>query len=253
MLREKDERSDTSNGGAVSFAAGPGTEALWKDVQPIVRDIERLPFLDELASGTLAPKAFVNYLLQDRLYLRGYARAMALLAARAGTPDEGRFWADSSATALAVEEGMHAALLADPRLGPRKAEILGNREDAEPSPTTLGYVSFLTATAAVDPYPVGVAGVLPCFWVYAHAGKVLVEKAGKLEDGHPYRTWVATYDSADFDRATRRAVSILERHLMQADEAGRQRMISTFTLACRYELRFWATAHRFEDWTFRAA
>ena len=49
----------------------------------------------------------------------------------------------------------------------------------------MGYVSYLVATAASRSYGEGVAGVLPCFWVYAHMGKVLVERAGADECGPP--------------------------------------------------------------------
>ncbi|WP_258233922.1 hypothetical protein [Brevibacterium oceani] len=106
------------------------------------------------------------------------------------------------------------------------------------SPTTLGYVSFLIATAASRSYGEGVAGVLPCFWVYAHMGKVLVEQAGQMTEDHPYRTWVQTYDSPDFDESTRHAVQILEQELAKAPSEEASRMRAAFEQACVYELHF---------------
>ena len=90
--------------------------------------------------------------------------------------------------------------------------------------------------------------MLPCFWVYAHMGKVLIERAGEMDENHPYRTWVQTYDAPEFDESTRKAVEILERELDRApaDEAARMR--AAFERACVYELHFWASAHALQDW-----
>jgi len=222
---------------------------LWQQVQPIVARTEALPFLNQLAQGTLDPVAFVNYIRQDSLYLIGYARAMALLAAKAITRDESRFWAESSASAISVEEGMHKSLLVDPQLVQACKQLAVEQTTAQASPTTLGYVSYLMAAAATESYAIGVAGVLPCFWVYAHVGKTLVRRATTLTSGHPYATWIAAYSSEEFDRSTREAVGILERALSGAAEAERTRMAEAFEQACAYEWHFWATAHALQGWS----
>ncbi|WP_309131581.1 TenA family protein [Brevibacterium sp.] len=230
-----------------NFAAGPQSTQLWNQVRPIIEEIENLPFLSQLADGSLDPVAFTNYITQDSIYLTGYAQAMSFLAARAEDRDESRFWANSAAEAITVEESMHEELLADERLAAARESLLGGGA-VKASPTTLGYVSYLVATAAARSYGEGVAGVLPCFWVYAHMGKVLVEKAGRMSEDHPYRTWVETYDSPEFDEATRLAVEILERELETAPAAEAARMRAAFEQACVYELHFWASAHALQNW-----
>lgn len=232
----------------IDFTAGPLTTELWAQVRPIVEEIEGLDFLGSLANGTLDPLAFTNYITQDSIYLEGYAKAMSFLAAGALDRDEARFWAGSTAGAIAVEEGMHADLLADPRLAESYAQLSGAAGGIVPSPTTLGYVSYLVATAASRSYGEGVAGVLPCFWVYAHMGDVLIERAGAMSEDHPYRAWVQTYDSPEFDESTRHAVRILEKELAAAPAEQAARMREAFTRACVYELHFWASAHALQGW-----
>lgn len=231
------------------FSAGPHSQALWRHVAPTVAKTEALPFLNQLADGSLDPLAFVNYIRQDSVYLVGYARAMALLAAKTGNRPEARFWAESSASAISVEEGLHGDLLADPRLAPACQQLGVGRTPTVASPTTLGYVSFLLASAATESYAVGVAGVLPCFWVYAHVGKTLVQRVGTLAADHPYAAWIAAYDSEAFDQSTRHAVGILETALAQATDTERRHMTGVFEQACVYEWHFWATAHTLQDWT----
>ncbi|HEX7386911.1 MAG TPA: TenA family protein [Castellaniella sp.] len=248
------------------FSAGPHTSAIWHRVRPIIERTENLDFLNQLAQGTLEPIGFANYIRQDSLYLIGYARAMSLLAAKAPQRDQARFWAQSSASAITVEEEMHEALLADTRLAQARAQLAArHRQSAtnarssaeglpadpthvESSPTTLGYVSYLLATAATESYAVGVAGVLPCFWVYAHMGKVLTERAGSLAADHPYATWIAAYSSPEFDDSTRQAVSILEDQYGAATDPERQQMNHAFEQACLYEWHFWASAHELQGW-----
>ncbi|UVI35179.1 TenA family protein [Brevibacterium spongiae] len=232
----------------VNFAAGPQTTQLWDRVRPIVTQIEALPFLAQLADGTLDTRAFVNYISQDSIYLSGYAKAMSFLAAKTVDRDESRFWAGSAAEAITVEEGMHEELLADPRLAADLNELTTSGSRFKASPTTLGYVSFLVATAASRSYGEGVAAVLPCFWVYAHMGKVLVEEAGQMSEDHPYRTWVQTYDSPEFDDSTRHAVQILEQEFAKATSEEATRMRAAFEQACTYELHFWASAHAMQNW-----
>ena len=231
-----------------NFAAGPQTTQLWDQVRPIVEQIENLPFLGQLADGSLDVKAFTNYIIQDGIYLTGYAKAMSFLAAGANDRDESRFWASTAAETITVEEQVHSDLLADSRLRAAHDELVTSDSGSKASPTTLGYVSFLVATAASRSYGEGVAGVMPCFWVYAHMGKVLVERAGQMSEGHPYQTWVQTYDSPEFDESTRQAVQILEQELDKAPAEEASRMRAVFEQACRYELHFWASAHSLQDW-----
>ena len=231
-----------------NFTAGPQTTQLWDHVRPIVEQIENLPFLSQLADGSLDVKAFTNYIIQDGIYLTGYARAMSFLAASTNDRDESRFWASAAAEAITVEEEMHRDLLVDSRLGAVHEELVASSSGFKASPTTLGYVSFLVATAASRSYGEGVAGVLPCFWVYAHMGKVLVEQAGQMSEGHPYKTWVQTYDSPEFDESTRQAVQILEQELDRAPAEEAARLRAAFEQACVYELHFWASAHAMQDW-----
>src|SRR5699024_6055351 len=72
----------------VNFAAGPQTTQLWERVRPIVAQIEDLPFLAQLADGSLDVTAFTNYIIQDGIYLNGYAKAMSFLAAKTVDRDE---------------------------------------------------------------------------------------------------------------------------------------------------------------------
>ncbi|WP_346620763.1 TenA family transcriptional regulator [Blastococcus montanus] len=211
----------------------------WAATAEVRRAIDELPFLAELGAGTLAPEAFRHYLEQDALYLGGYARALALLAARAPDAEAAAFWAGGAQNCGVVETQLHADLLASELLGPAGPPPAA-------SPTCLGYVSYLVATAATAPYAVAAAAVLPCYWIYAHVGERLAREA-RAAAGHPYRRWVATYDAEPFQLAAARARALTDAAAATspADEPAMQ---AAFAVATRYELEFWRAAHAREEW-----
>ena len=58
----------------------------WAEIAGVRAEIDDLPFVRGLADGTLGREAFLEYLAQDALYLRDYARALAEAARLAPTP-----------------------------------------------------------------------------------------------------------------------------------------------------------------------
>ena len=54
----------------------------WEASRPIYEAILRLPFIKELADGTLDPAIFQRYIEQDKLYLTEYSRILAHIASR---------------------------------------------------------------------------------------------------------------------------------------------------------------------------
>ncbi|CAL8968631.1 Aminopyrimidine aminohydrolase [Tessaracoccus sp. O5.2] len=225
---------------SIDWAPGDFSAHAW-DTTAAIRDrIDRLPLLTELADGTLEPHRFVEYLGQDDFYLRGYTRALATLASRAPTSAAAAFWARSAGEAVEAEVLMHDALLADDRLRdlPRPAVA---------SPTTRAYVNSLLAATAFEPYPVGVAAVLPCYWVYADVGATLAGRAAALSP-HPYAGWVAAYADPAFQDVTRQAIGWLDDAATAADEDTRARMLTAFVDATHYEELFWARSYDLEAW-----
>lgn len=206
------------------------SDEAWSRTAAVREEIDQLEFLAELADGSLDPSAFRCYLEQDALYLAGYAKALALLAARAPDAQAGAFWAGSAHGAAVVEIALHEDLL----------ELLGGTRTGEHSPTCLAYVSYLVATAATEPYAVGCAAVLPCFWVYAHTGARLAPAARAVAD-HPYLRWVTTYDDPAFQESTHRARQLTDAAATPELEPAMHR---AFAIATAYERDFWSSVPR---------
>ncbi|MGW1737767.1 TenA family protein [Nocardia sp. NPDC001965] len=224
--------------------SGSFTDHLWDRTKTLRGAIDELEFLRRLGDGTLPLGAFRTYVEQDSLYLAGYAKVLALLAAKAPDAQAAQFWAGSAATAVAVESALHNDLLSDSRLPAREGE-------PEPSTACLGYVSYLIATAATESYAVGAAAALPCFWIYAEVGRDLAASAAEVlaaDPDHPYAQWVSTYGAEDFQQSAASARSFVDAVAELASERDRAAMATAFTVATRYELMFWDTALHPQPW-----
>ena len=96
----------------------PFTSELWNAVSPIYAAILRHPFLTGLTDGSLAREAFRFYAVQDALYLREFARALSLAAARAPRDPWIIMFNEHAAGALKVERELHEGFFADFGLTP---------------------------------------------------------------------------------------------------------------------------------------
>src|SRR6202046_5318582 len=111
------------------------TGELWQASADIYDAILAHPFLAGLDGGSLPQDAFVFYVVQDALYLHGYAQALAAVGSRAPDAPGIEMFSRDAADIVAVERTLHDSLLGD--LGIDSASI----EEAAPASTTLGYVS----------------------------------------------------------------------------------------------------------------
>jgi len=216
-------------------AAERFTDRLWDETKLVRSAIDQLEFLRRLGDGTLPLEVFRVYIEQDALYLAGYAKALALLAARSPDPATAGFWAHCASTAATVELSLHDGLL-------KGGSLPATGIEPTHSTACLGYVSYLIAAAATEPYPVAAAAVLPCFWIYAEVGRELASSAKDVlaaDPAHPYAQWVTTYDAPEFQEDAAAAA---------ATDSERAAMVTAFTIASRYELMFWDNALHPQPW-----
>ena len=130
-----------------------------------------MPFNRELASGQLDENAFKHYMIQDAHYLVAFGRALAIAAGKADDADGVVQFADAAKGAVVAERTLHAGFLQ--QFGVDAATF-----EATPlTPACHHYTSFLIATAWSAPYPVALAALLPCFWIYAEIGREIHAQA----------------------------------------------------------------------------
>lgn len=226
--------SDGSTFSAHSFSAHA-----WGRNLPTYEAIRTMPFNDALAAGTLPPEQFRHYMIQDAHYLIAFGRALAIAAGKADDADGLVQFAEAAKVAVVVERSLHADFF----------ESFGVSADefarTPMSPVCHHYSSFLIATAHAEPYPVALAALLPCFWIYAEIGRDIL---GRAVRPNPYDAWIDTYAGEEFHEAVRAVIATTDRAADAASPGELARMHAAYRHATRLEWMFWDSAWRLADW-----
>ena len=215
------------------------TTRLWTQADPTYRAILAHPFLSGLADGSLDEARFGYYLAQDAHYLRDYARALAIVAAKAPTHADTGLFARHAAETVAVGLALHETLL--PQLGLDPADL----DAIVPSPTTTAYTSYLLAAAYGRTFAEGVAAVLPCYWIYQRVGAELV---GRGSPDPRYARWIDTYAGGAFAATVAEVLALADRVGAGLGPDESARATGHFVTTARYEWMFWDAAWRREAW-----
>jgi thiaminase/transcriptional activator TenA len=213
------------------------SEDAWRSAGPWFEAILRHPFLRALADGSLPEETFVRYLVDDAHYLERYARVLALIATRVRDPSGIELFAGTAVGAIAAERALHRGFLAPRGLDPD----VDRGAVPEPSPTCLAYTGYLLELASGAPVAVAIAGVLPCFRVYAEVGAAILARRPSGE--HAYAAWIDTYAAAEFEQEVRRVEAYADS--LVGDRAA---MLEAYVAATRFEWMFWDAAWRAEVW-----
>ncbi len=210
------------------------SEEAWQAAEPVYEAITQLPFVCELAAGTLPRDKFLFYLRQDALYLANYSRVLASIASRLPESHMAAAFLKFAADGVEVEKCLHESFLAE----------AGITTAAEPTPSCLSYMTLLGAQA-MEPVEVQAAAVLPCFKVYLEVGRHIATTAAP---GNPYAKWIDTYADTAFEASTRLALDICDSLAANASADMRRRMTEIYVLATKMEWKFWHSAYILEKW-----
>jgi thiaminase/transcriptional activator TenA len=215
------------------------TEDLWRSIAPIYAAILRHPFLRGLTDGSLTSEAFRFYVIQDAHYLRDFARALSIAAARAPREDWIIMLNEHAAGALRVERSLHETFFREFGLSEKDVAAVPL------APTNLAYTSYLLAVAYGAPFHEALAALLPCYWIYWEVGKEL-ERAGSRDP--LFSRWIATYASEEFGGIVRAVLEATNQTAAGLTDDQRGAMRHHFVTTSRYEWMFWDMGYRIEPW-----
>lgn len=215
------------------------TQQLWESIADIYAKILDHPFIKGLADGTLSEDAFRFYVVQDALYLRDFARGLAILGAKAPDDDGLVMFCEHAKNAIIVERALHEEFFKG--WGISDAEVYATPM----TPTNLLYTCYLLRVAYERPFYEGIGAFLPCYWIYLEVGKALEKK------GSPkaiYQRWIDTYASAEFEDVVRQVIAVTDKVADGLTETQREMMRQHFVMTSKFEWLFWDMGYRKEQW-----
>lgn len=198
----------------------------------------RHEFVERLGAGSLPRSAYLRYLRQDYVYLIHFARAWALAAVKSDRIDEIRAAAANVHALIDDEMRLHVATCAAEGLD--EAALAATVEE----PATLAYTRFLIDAGVKGDLLDLLVALAPCVFGYGEIGARL--GLDGLQDGHPYREWIAGYAGDAYQGVCRDTGVLLESvaaRLIGGSAPSSPRwpdLARTFATGCRLEADFWA-------------
>lgn len=211
----------------------------WQRNLPLFNATLELPFNRALADGSLSREVFRHYMIQDSHYLVAFGRALAVAAAKADGADGVVQFAAAAQEAVVAERELHHSFMREYAVTPEQFA------SAPLSPTCHHYCHFLQSAAWSRPYPVALAALLPCFWIYAEVG---VDLQARSVPHNPYQSWIDTYGGEAFHAHVRAVRDTVDAVAAQADAQTVAQMHAAYTDAARLEWMFWDSAYRQATW-----
>lgn len=200
------------------------------------------PFVLALADGTLDPKRFRFYQMQDARYLEAFADACSLISTRCHEPDDKLWFIEAARLALLVESQLHQGYGA--RLGYTARDIAA----LDLSPNNRAYQNHMIGTAQRGSLVEAVAALTPCPWLYTEIGQSLLSRIGRIPEDHPYADWLSMYADESFVEYTNNLLGRLERFAEAHNEEARVFAREAFAVSARYEWMFWQQAWDMQAW-----
>lgn len=212
------------------------SEQAWLSIEPIYESILQMPFIQELIVGTLPLEKFQYYLMQDSIYLEHFGRALAIIGARATHISDMLVFFRFAETTIIVENALHESYFKD----------FGIVDKDTIQPACHHYIHFLKSTTALETVEIGMAAVLPCFWIYKAVGDYIYQQ--QKGSNNPYQKWIDTYSGEEFGIAVKSAISICDANAAQTTGAIQDKMTEAFIMSSRLEYDFWEAAYINRRW-----
>ena len=215
------------------------TDFLWNSIGEIYGKILEHPFIQGLTDGSLSEESFRFYAVQDALYLRDFARGLAVLGAKA--PEDGwlMMFAEHAKDTIQVERALHESFFKEWKL--TEEEVYSTPL----APNNLLYTSYLLKVAYERPFHEGMGAYLPCYWIYGEVGKEL-EKRGSPKE--LFRRWIQTYASEEFDAIVKQVLEVMDKIAPELTEGEKDMVCEHFITTSKMEYLFWDMGFNQQSW-----
>ena len=212
------------------------SETAWQQIEPIYQSIIEMPFIQELSNGSLPKDKFRFYMAQDAIYLEHFGRTLSLIGAKAHDINDALAFIRFAETAIVVERTLHESYFED----------FGVTDKGTIQPACHHYIHFLRSTTALESIEVGMAAVLPCFWIYQRVGDHIVGQQPSANN--PYQKWIDTYGGEDFAKAVKAAIDICDSAADNTTPQIQKRMTEALITSSHLEFDFWEAAFVGREW-----
>ena len=213
------------------------TDILFEDVREIWEKYLEHPFVKEIGEGTLEKEKFKNYLVQDYLYLKEYAKVFAMGLVKAESLSDMNLYYGSIKGILEDETEVHTNYLK--YFGIDQDKVFDNRKEM----TTESYTSYMLGIGLKGDLKEIAMTILPCAWSYQFIGRSLYEKHKDTLDNNFYKPWIEEYSSVEFEEGSEVWKNHINDLCKDISEKEAENLRDIFMKSSLYEMDFWDMAY----------
>lgn len=205
------------------------------DSKPLWVEAANEIFLEEMGQNTLDKQQFLDYIVQDSIYLRDYLKAFAMGIFKSRSLKEMQVFYSVLGFVNDSENATRLQYLADN--GMTDADV----ENIPKKPACAAYTKFLIDTAEREEIPEILMAVMPCMLGYYYVFDSLLQKYPSVLDtyyGPLVRDYTSEYYKACCDSWTEYCNEVCE----GLGEERKGKLNKIFKMASEHELYFWEMA-----------
>ncbi len=190
-------------------------------------------FLSELGEGTLDRAKFLDYIVQDSIYLRDYMKAFAAGMFKSRTLRDMKFFYSVLGFVNDSENETRLKYLRDGGLTDDDVERIEKKDACR------AYTSFLIDTAENGTLEEILMAVMPCMTGYEYVFRKTLERHPGVLDTY-YGPLVRDYTSPIYSECCRAWEAYCDK--IAADYPDKEKLSRIFREAANHELMFWKMA-----------
>lgn len=214
------------------------TDYLFESAAPIWEKYLEHDFLKDMGQGTLCKEKFKNYLIQDYLYLKEYAKVYAMALVKCENISQMKFCQNSINGILEDESATHIWYLKN------FGEKIEDLESYKIQQENENYTSYMKSIALTGDLIDTMVSVLACAWSYYYIAKNLKEiYIENLEDNF-YKSWIESYSCEGYEQVAKKSIDFVNTLCNNIDENKKEKLKDIFIKASIYEMEFWNMAYK---------
>ena len=213
------------------------SDYLFENVKNIWDEYLSHNFITELGNGTLSKEKFKDYLIQDYLYLKEYAKVYAMAFVKCENMDQMKFCQESINGILEDESATHIWYLKN------FGEKIEKLEKYETKKANEDYTSYMKSIALTGDLLEIMVSVLPCAWSYYYIGEKMKAIYKDKLQGNFFKAWIDSYSSEEYGVVVKSSIEFVDRLCENIDENKKERLKDIFIKGSIHEMKFWDMAY----------
>ena len=194
------------------------------------------PFVQELKNGTLPMEKFKNYMIQDSIYLKHYARVYGNAIYHSETLKDIQIFYEALNFVNDTESAVRIDYLKQFNMTDDDIEFI------TPLPENQNYIDFMVEIAQKGNVCEILMAVLPCMMSYDYIGRKIV--ADSISQKSRYRDFIQDYANEHYEAICHRWGEYADTKCADLSIVEKENLKLIFEKASLLELDFWKMAYR---------